>query len=349
MINCFKLVTVLAGLALMTACGGSTPNNNTPNNNRGGNINPCDTNPFGATCVANFADERLTICMDEPTSARCTPTITPICDLDFNNDLCKGRAKYEEQLRCADGACVVEYADWVAGFDAPLNTEGDYTRTELFEFLQGTANGLDVGTVKFSNDIPTVHTLNLAVLVDGAKNGVAWFTGLSAVREARLGVTSEPRLYSGIFLGTDLGAPLVSGDVSASVPWVGNIGWVLYTSVRGNQIVSRNTDSKYFNLTVDFAKSEIRAFVKSSVISVDTDHFLLKATFDGTGRFNGTILHGAFEGSVENGTQSNVTTGVVTGIIGKQGAVGAFISNEADIATTNNAFAGGFVAAPPSE
>ncbi len=241
-----------------------------------------------------------------------------------------------------EAPCVVNTADWVAGFgNTPPITAGDYTRTARYEFLQGTADGLNIGTIKDATiPTPVVHTLNLESL-----GGVGWFWGLSGVG----GFMPPPRLYSGIFAGTSLGAPLTSADASVTVPWTGKIGWQFYTIATTVTAIPNSTGID-FDLTVDFANSEIRAFVKRSSVADNTDHFLLKATFDSTGRFEGTINHGAFAGSLEAGAQTNVTNGVVTGLIGKQGAVGVFISDETQAVTTdtNQAFVGGFVVTPPS-
>ena len=314
----------------------------------------CKANLFDTSnaCMADtYAPARLTACTGDITTPRCMQIVTPVCEANngFNNPVCRGIEKYDDLLEeatcagipaCADG--VITNADWVEGFDAPLNTAGDYTREVRHEFLQGTEVGLDFGNVR---DLlaPTVNVFTLGPLGGDAKNGVAWFSGGAGAT----GASAPVRLYAGILSGTNLGAPLASADVSVSVPWAGTIGWRFFgtastsTGPIGNAIA--------FDLTVDFANNEIRTFVKRTSVASNTEHFLLKATFDDRGRFEGTINHGAFAGSVDTATPTNVTTGVVTGLIGKQGAVGVFISNEADIATTNNAFVGGFVAAPPSE
>ena len=302
----------------------------------------CEDDPFNTAtaCVADaYNDERLMVCAGESTSNRCTPLVTPICEQDFRNALCRGRTKYDEQLRCSVGeVCVVNHADWVEGFDTPPNTAGDYTREETFEFLQGTEVGLDAGSVKLNFNPPEVLTLNLEPLGGEAKNGVAWFQGASGATGNALPL----RYYSGIFSGTSLGAPLTSADASVSVPWAGRIG-ASYLSSDGKDgtPIANNTD---FDLTVDFANSEIRAFVNRT----GADHVLLKAEFDDTGRFDGTIIHATFAGGLEAGAQTKVTNGVLTGIIGKQGAVGAFYGGADDTDDSQGIFRGGFVAAHPT-
>ncbi len=348
-----KLLTVLVGLALLTACGGATPTDDKAGGGTGGNTTNCTTNPFHADCSADadFATARLTICMGESTSARCDTTINPICELDFNNALCRGRAKYDDLLcasipTCADG--VVNTADWLAGFDAPLNTAGDRDREEIHEFLQGTADGLNAGNVIDFTAPPIVETLDLEFLGGEAKNGVAFFFG----GDGATGIHPPVRLYSGIFSGTDLGAPLTSADASVSVPWAGTIIWSFFDDVSRVINAENNNRGISFPLTVDFANSEIRAFVKrGGAPAGNTDHFVLNAEFDDSGRFDGTVIHGAFAGNDKDATPTNVTNGVLTGLIGELGAVGVFISDETQAVSTDTdiAFVGGFVAISPKE
>ncbi len=311
----------------------------------------CTANPFdpsNACMHGDYADERLTECTGDIITSRCMQIVTPVCEANngFNNPVCRGIAKYDEQLRCAGiPACadgVITHADWLEGFDDTPNTAGDRERTVAHEFLQGTDVGLNVGNVRNVGD-PTVRVLNLESFGGEAKNGVAYFIGGTGATGAAVPV----RLYSGIFSGTDLGAPLTSADASVTVPWAGRFGGRFFD--RAGRAISNTGYVVDFELTVDFANSKIRGFVKRSSVADNTDHFLLKAEFDDRGRFDGTINHGAFAGNDKDATPTNVTTGVLTGLIGELGAVGVFISNEADIATTDTAFVGGFVAISPKE
>ena len=308
----------------------------------------CEADPFNTAtaCVADaYNDERLAMCVGDITTPRCMRIVTPVCEANngFNNPVCRGIEKYDEQLRCAGiPACadgVITNADWLAGFDTPP-TAGDYTRPEAHGFLQGTADGLDYGTIRDARRaafIPKVFTLNLESLGGEAKNGVAWFQAASGAT----GNALPFRYYSGIFSETNLGAPLTSADASVSVPWAGKIS-ALYLSNDG--LDGTGLSNSDFELTVDFAKSEIRAFVNRT----GTDHILLKAEFDDKGRFDGTINHATFAGGLEAGAQTNVTTGVLTGLIGELGAVGAFYGGADDTDDSQDAFTGGFVAIHPT-
>ena len=310
----------------------------------------CEADPFNTAtaCVADaYNDERLAMCVGDITTPRCMQIVTPVCEANngFNNPVCRGIEKYDEQLRCAGiPACadgVITTADWLEGFDAPLNTAGDYTHTETHQFLQGTPNGLDTGNIS-NAVIPTnIKALNLESFGGEAKNGVGWFNSLSGAGGDAIPV----RLYSGIFLGTDLGAPLASADVSADVPWAGKIGLDFYISASG--LTANPAPNNNFNLTVDFANSKIRAFFNRG----GEVHFLLNAEFDDRGRFEGTIIYGTFAGNDKDATPTNVTNGVLTGLIGELGAVGVFISDATQAVSTDTdiAFAGGFVAISQKE
>ncbi len=308
----------------------------------------CEADPFNTAtaCMADaYNDERLTACTGDITTPRCMQIVTPVCEANngFNNPVCRGIEKYDELLRCSVGeVCVVNTADWVAGFTPAPVTTGDYTREVYYEFVQGTEDGVDFGTIRNGGvgSLPALNTLDFKSLAGEAKNGVAWFEAHSGVN----GLDLPRRNYSGIFSGTSLGAPLTSADASVTVPWAGKFGWI-YTSADGLSSHGSGAKGKDFDLTVDFANSEIRAFVNRT----GADHFLLKATFDNSGRFDGTINHGTFAGSVDTATPTNVITGVLTGLIGELGAVGAFYGGADDTDDSQGDFAGGFVAISPKE
>ena len=346
--------------ARITNCitaGNANSNNNCNTLFTASASNTCLTNPFTDACTSNT---------DFGTYANTARTNrVSFCGMTGNagNTLCSAGSGYAncvanpfatecgtyfqfaEESYCATNDVTdcpnVTSADWLAGFDAPLNTAGDYTREVLHEFLQGTAEGLDFGNVQRTTSDPTVRTLNLELLEGEAKNGVAWFHGLSGAT----GLVLPYRYYSGILSGTNLGAPLTSADASVSVPWAGKIGASYLSSDRSDGTGLNKSD---FELTVDFANNEIRAFVKRVSAFSDTDHFLLKAEFDDKGRFNGTIIHATFAGGVEAGAQTKVTNGVLTGLIGKLGAVGAFYGGADDTDDSQGNFSGGFVAVPPN-
>ncbi len=106
-----KLLTVLAGLALLTACGGAAP----PANNTGDTGKPavpCDTNPFGSTCLAdtNLNPRRVEIvseCTDDDSGALCEDAIEFVCDKNFRDKLCDGIMKYEDLRNTVRNTCLM--------------------------------------------------------------------------------------------------------------------------------------------------------------------------------------------------------------------------------------------------
>ncbi len=102
-----KFLTVLAGLALLTACGGggATPEGT------GGTAVSCETNPYGATCDAEeFATERQTIaenCRTDDSGEFCADAIESVCPTNVNDKICDNTPEYVEQrvtvvVQCTD-------------------------------------------------------------------------------------------------------------------------------------------------------------------------------------------------------------------------------------------------------
>ena len=173
-------------------------------------------------------------------------------------------------------------------------------------------------------------------------SGVAFVTdGIS-----RTTLTSG-QSFAGLLSGTDLGAPI--SDVSQVGEWKGKFksvgGYYIGGATRDDQYISTAVVDTDFTLTVTFgavggvdgSAGSIEAFVATSGIS---RHFLLKGTYDANGVITGTVLAGLFDNN-ERSNPSATINGVLTGLIGVEGAVGAFVSN-----ANNYNYAGGFVASP---
>ena len=94
-------------------------------------------------------------------------------------------------------------------------------------------------------------------------------------------------------------------------------------------------------LTVTYGGTNtIKAFVASG-----SNHFLLEGEFTAEGVIEGTVNYGVFTGGVETAPVDASTNGILTGIIGQDGALGAFHSNESE----TSGYAGGFIATKPAE
>ncbi len=241
---------------------------------------------------------------------------------------------------------TVDYDDWAIGFGvAPPVTPT--TPTRLNQFLNGRTDRLEAAfggeNPPPALDFDSIHSLNRQIDSD-TNNGVAWFS-----------VEDSPNryYYAGIFETTDLGLP-VTGKTATKVIWSGqfesNIG-------SGNNLRT-STD---FQLEITFGGSgdiagSIEAFVeRGNQTSPATVFFHLNGTYDALGVITGNVYYGEFS-DTDARTQMSVgaaANGVLSGLIGSNGAVGAFISgtttdNGQTIAggTGDTGYAGGFVASP---
>ncbi|MCA8834639.1 MAG: hypothetical protein K8953_06080, partial [Proteobacteria bacterium] len=156
--------------------------------------------------------------------------------------------------------------------------------------------------------------------------------------------TSKIRHYAGLWLGTDLGAPL-RADTNTKTTW--NAYATLYL---GNRIQGDNQD---FTLEVDFTNKTIKSIDKTTSqnpISIihgvaDRGHLTIDGKFTELG-----VIYGSteFAWATEEGNadlNGGVSTGSLTGLVGEYGVVGAFIS---DGDATAGTYVGGFVALNPN-
>ena len=206
-------------------------------------------------------------------------------------------------------------ATWVQSFrdDSETLVALNTTNPEN-QFLVGTANGIDT--------TGTTATATLLTIGNDAANGVGFFT-------------ANDRFYAGLFNGANLGAPLDSGTQAGT--WTGSLQAVVGSTV--GSVLSMTLHVIYAGNT-----RVITAFVPVS----GNTHFLLDGTFTANGVIEGTVNYGAFTNGVEGTpTGGRATNGILTGIIGQDGALGAFHSNEAEGAT--DGYAGGFVATKTTE
>ncbi len=226
-----------------------------------------------------------------------------------------------------DGEFNVTFADWTRSFDPALGTEPT-TGTPQSEFLQATGGTLATGNLTDSSGSPIViTTLNLSTarfrnspLGGDAGNGVAFYQGYSG---------SDGAGYAGIFDTTDLGGPITAEDARAE--WRGQF-----------QVVGSGDINTDFTLEVTFggesnAAGRVEAFVARPV-ATDFYHYL-SGTFSNTGVIKGTNSFGVYTGGDRNNPFGTPLDGVLTGLIGQDGAVGTFYAND-------GAYAGGFVARP---
>ena len=225
----------------------------------------------------------------------------------------------------------VVFADWTRSFATEPATTPT-TGTPQSEFLQATGGTLAVGTLKAfggSDDI-TVTTLDLNTatlrnnpLGDDADDGVAFYQGY---------INSDGAGYAGIFDTTDLGRPLTAKDARAE--WRGQ-----FQVIQSRKINTDFTLEVTFGAVagVDGSVGKVEAFVEQ--IAPNVAYHYVRGTFNNAGVIKGTATAGTFTNGDRNQFNGGPTDGILTGLIGQEGAVGAFYSH-------TGVYAGGFVALP---
>ena len=290
-------------------------------------LTACQGNPFGTGCEAYFEPLKATYCMNNPMEA----------------------------------PCVVNTADWVASFGAgkapPTRLDNTVTATDRQrQFLTGLATvtngkGLDtMGAVNILANIPL--TLDSARYngepLGGAgdeKDGYGLFIDTVAV--------NTWVVYAGLLSDTDLGAPLT--QTTGSVTWYGQIQ--IFRDGGLDTTPAHDFELKITfgaNPAVDGSVGSIEGGDVERAIGSNTHQYHVAGTYDAGGVITGTTTYVGFSGS-DTGQLSRATPdGILTGLIGAQGAVGVFLSGNAGstkdniigAANASGRYGGGFVVAP---
>ncbi len=250
----------------------------------------------------------------------------------------------------AQPTVFVTYDTWLgSSFDTLLLSEADKDAVPINQFVQGGADMIDAGDVKVGNAPVTPVTLK----IPNSNSGVSFLQG------DRGGYPFRTVFFAGILSETNVGVQLDLGETfngDASATWNGKIQWVgaldndRNTSTPGVALAGSGEAARAFGLDVNFTANTIEAFVP---MGDNSHHLLLEAGYNAKGQFtNGTVKYGIFAGGVKEGARTAsgaddvVFGGTLTGIIGSDGAVGAFISERVTHSSIDYGFAGGFVAAP---
>ncbi len=219
----------------------------------------------------------------------------------------------------------VTSATWLQSFTQELPSAPSTTNRRS-QFLKGTTNGINSGDIVISTSSWGSKTLNLRTATfNGRALGGDASDGVAAIG-GRVNGTGTWYWYSGIFSGTDLGAPVT--ETSGTANWGGSFQTTNY---------SIGTD---FVLEVNFSNKSVAAFVQTRSSSVS--HFYLNGNYDDSGLITGTVDLGNFTNNDRNRPTGSRRSGTLSGLIGQEGAVGAFISNY----TGAIGYSGGFVARP---
>ncbi len=283
----------------------------------------CRNNPFDSLCGSGYTQTRRALCTDNPFAPRCAG--------EGYNDLrvsfCEG--KVGTHRSCPAPTPQVTAKVWADSFDTPLAHGVTADDTES-KFLIGKATDLDTGGVDALSTNPNYFgNLNLA---DATFNGTALGGDVAdGMAFFAAGYANNGRLYSyaGILEGTNLGAPLA--DTAGTAKWIGSF----------KKEGSYPTD---FVLNISFGTGagagEIEALVQNYGYSSYQHDFHVKGEFDDAGVITGAVHRGNFKtNDTDNRGTVVSSTGKLTGLIGEEGAVGAFL--------LGNTF-GGFVARPSS-
>ena len=265
---------------------------------------------------------------------------------------------------------VVNYDAWLGDFSrtlsTALSTAGATTaRDRTRQFLAGRDGETTLDDSLAIRPLANFGLTFKSAMYDGetldgnsdARDGFAGFTDVVNVQISNANIPTHVIYYAGLLTGTDLGAPLT--DTTGSATLFGQIQIARFGAIDTNP----NED---FQLKVIFGGASgeagsVDGFVQS--LNAAGKGYHLTGTYDTGGIITGTVTFGTFTGSLAGGNLATTTTpnGILTGLIGKHGAVGVFIAadnigevggstKEAIIggSTNANAYAGGFVAAPDS-
>ncbi len=275
----------------------------------------CALNPFGAGCdtqsyLTEARTNRVKFCDDNVEAGNnLCPQVVRDCLLNPYGTDCGTHFDYKK---------LPTAASWLQSLDSPLPKFPNAVNPKN-EFLQGTETGFYFGSAR---------TLTFADLDDDSMDsmdGVAF-------------LNYRNNYYAGILSGTDLGAPRTEKEGTAN--WngifVANGNYVSngYSRVlRANRLpIDTSVYIRNYILTINFGAGE-----QAGTISGSASYYSLTGSFDSSGIITGTV-----ERSVRN-IEGNTDrkSGILTGLIGQEGAVGAFISEN------RWGYSGGFVARPP--
>ena len=208
--------------------------------------------------------------------------------------------------------------------------------------LSGATDGLRrVGSPPTAVEIVTVKFAS----TDTATGGAAMFDGGVYADGVRVG--TDEFFYAGVLDGTNLGAPITETiTAEANVKWAGQIRAVS-TSGNGTLDAGKITD---FGLNITFdATRETKGTINTSFSVGLGFAYSIDGTFDENGIIGGLVAFGAGNAGGLNTGHSTYAPGTLTGIIGQNGAVGVFHSDNANPEAGSGAsrFSGGFIARPP--
>ncbi len=316
----------------------------------------CLDNLFSRGCADDdrYNDARHELCVKYLFNPGCT-------DNDRYNDArhetclndpfhwgCAGNDRYNDvRIKFCNSPANVGHDACVAPLEPQVNSDR-YTSPGYIQnqFLQGTADGLNTGSLHTSLSDATAPVVHILKLSD-SDVGVAFFGGIAPVLDEKQFAPGWKYYYAGILPDPNLGAPIT--QTNGTAVWQGTFSVI--DSVSYVSDVFR-TD-KDFELQIDFATQQLSASI-NGVKNKDKNNQLepnlkwIHSDYSLSGVFSDGKIEGRLYATrvvEDNGGQEInwVARGArVQGLIGQDGAVAAFVADD-------NPFSGGFVARPPSE
>ena len=295
----------------------------------------CTNYPFDAQCIDRdyYAQFRRAACADAPFAPRCAgegynDLRLSFCRRNAGNPACPPPP--EPEIQHASGHVTATV--WTDSFDeGELAAKASRTDT-VSKFLKGRSGDLDTGgigllaggNVNYSGTLTLAGTYNNGDSMDGdAADGIAFFAADQ--------VNGRFLSYAGILSGTDLGAPVTQTQGTAQ--WLGSFQYEGYSA----------TD---FTLNILFGSGDEAGLINTIIKDYASNDFHVAGSFDDTGVITGNVYLGTFNVNQDPITQGTIKhTAELTGLIGQQGVVGAFVGHT----SSTTGFAGGFVAAPGTE
>ncbi len=373
-----KLLTALTALALLTACGGSSPTTPANNGDGEGSTTDCTANAFHADCLADTSALALRItdcitagnagdakcntivsdatmntaintCLANPFDDTCTASDftfstyaemartnrVSFCESDStDSSLCTALTTCQDDPFGATCGAYFESAKNPYCGNNPTSTSCVNSAVWLASFTGNEALPTTPNTTRRNQflEISATTTATTLFMTGSTTNGVAFFI-------------ESGSYYAGILAGTNLGAPITETITSAR--WTGQIRAV---SDIDNAILRADMITNFgVDITFD-ATRETKGTIKETFAADSQFVYEIDGVFDENGIITGRVDYGA--GTANDGinpTQFRVfySPGTLRGIIGQDGAVGVFHSNNDNTGRDQVSFSGGFFAGPP--
>ena len=220
---------------------------------------------------------------------------------------------------------MVSYADWAE--NTVIKADGSVATVTPESPESGF---LPTQRVYRSNTVGDSYTTLPAEIGDAQVNltseDLGGAVGNGVTLGAALGEDGARYYYAGLDYTVKLGAPVV--ETTGTAVWN---GWARVLDGTGGT-------STAISLEVDYENSAVAAFFAGNY---GAGHYFLDGGFDARGVITGTAVRAGFAGDVRTGARTGAINGMLSGLIGTDGAVGAFIAGGG---TAGDGFAGGFVA-----